>query len=97
MKKLKLIGYPFKRFKKTSFIKDMFNSDLEVAKFIGTPIRTVSGIRGVIKKCSKVGAEGCFRATFEDKIQLSDTVFCRTWYKIDPKKFYNPILTFEKQ
>ena len=94
MKKLKLIGTPFKIYKKTAFIKDMFNSDLEVAKFIGAPIKTVSGIRGIIKKISKVGADGSFRATFEDKILISDIVFCRTWYKIEPKKFYNPIFSY---
>jgi len=93
MKKLKLIGNPFKIFRKTAFITGMFNSDLEVAKYIGAPIRTVSGIRGVIKKLSKVGAPGSFRATFEDKILVSDIVFCRTWYKIEPKKFFNPILS----
>ena len=30
MKKLKLVGHPDKIFKKTAFIKGMFNSDLEV-------------------------------------------------------------------
>lgn len=30
VKKLKLVGYPDKIFKKTAFIKGMFNSDLEV-------------------------------------------------------------------
>lgn len=33
MKKLKLIGEPFKIHKNTAFIKGMFNSRLEVAKF----------------------------------------------------------------
>ena len=80
MKKLKLIGEPFKIFKNTAFIKSMFNSSLEVAKFENAVIRTVSGIRGSIKKAVKEGPDGSFRATFEDKILLSDIVFCRTWY-----------------
>ena len=90
VKKLKLVGAPLKIYKKTAFIKDMFNSALEVAKFEGVRIKTVSGIRGQIKKAISK-PEGCFRATFEDKIQLSDIVFCRTWYKIDIPKFYNPV------
>ena len=32
MKKLKLIGEPFKIFKNTAFVKKMFNSELEVSK-----------------------------------------------------------------
>ncbi|XP_012059184.1 PREDICTED: ribosome biogenesis protein BMS1 homolog [Atta cephalotes] len=90
MKKLKLIGLPMKIHRKTAFIKDMFNSALEVAKFEGARIKTVSGIRGQIKKAISK-PEGCFRATFEDKIMLSDIVFCRTWYKIDVPRFYNPV------
>ncbi|KAF7382877.1 hypothetical protein HZH66_013279 [Vespula vulgaris] len=90
MKKLKLTGVPMKIYKKTAFIKDMFNSTLEVAKFEGAKIKTVSGIRGQIKKAVSK-PEGCFRASFEDKILLSDIVFCRTWYRIEVPKFYNPV------
>ncbi|RLU15850.1 hypothetical protein DMN91_011606 [Ooceraea biroi] len=90
VKKLKLTGVPMKIYRKTAFIKDMFNSALEVAKFEGARIKTVSGVRGQIKK-AVARPEGCFRATFEDKIMLSDIVFCRTWYKINVPRFYNPI------
>ncbi|CAH1163978.1 unnamed protein product [Phaedon cochleariae] len=92
MKKLKLIGHPLKIYKKTAFIKGMFNSSLEVARFEGARIKTVSGIRGQIKKAVNK-PEGCFRATFEDKILLSDIVFCRTWYKVDAPQFYSPVNT----
>uniref|UniRef100_A0A1B6G6J2 Bms1-type G domain-containing protein n=1 Tax=Cuerna arida TaxID=1464854 RepID=A0A1B6G6J2_9HEMI len=89
-KKLKLTGVPLKIYKKTAFIKGMFNSSLEVAKFEGARIKTVSGIRGIIKKAVNK-PEGAFRATFEDKIQLSDIVFCRMWYGVDIPKLYNPV------
>ncbi|XP_017087677.2 ribosome biogenesis protein BMS1 homolog [Drosophila bipectinata] len=90
MKKLKLVGHPFKIYKKTAFIKDMFNSSLEVAKFEGAKIKTVSGIRGQIKK-SHHTPEGSYRATFEDKILLSDIVFCRTWFRVEVPRFYAPV------
>lgn len=92
MKKLKLVGHPFKIYKKSAFIKGMFNSSLEVAKFEGAKIKTVSGIRGQIKKAHHT-PEGSFRATFEDKILLSDIVFCRTWFRVDVHRFYAPVTT----
>ncbi|CAF1207893.1 unnamed protein product, partial [Didymodactylos carnosus] len=87
VKKLKLIGTPYKIFKKTAFIKGMFTSVLEVAKFEGAAIRTVSGLRGQIKKVIREHP-GAFRATFEDKILLSDIVFLRAWLPLQVPKFY---------
>lgn len=53
MKKIKLIGEPYKILKNTAFIKGMFNSSIEVSKYIGAQIKTVSAIRGQIKKAVK--------------------------------------------
>jgi ribosome biogenesis protein BMS1 len=90
VKKLKLTGHPYKIFKNTAFIKDMFNSSLEIAKFEGASIRTVSGVRGQIKRALSK-PDGHYRATFEDKILMSDIVFLRAWYPIKPHRFYNPV------
>jgi ribosome biogenesis protein BMS1 len=107
VKKLKLTGVPYKIFKNTAFVKDMFNSSLEVAKFEGAHIKTVSGIRGQIKKALSK-PEGAFRAAFEDKVLMSgmfdslhfsvsslkvqlDIIFLRAWYPIQPRQFYNPV------
>ena len=85
VKKLKLVGTPTKIYKNTSFISGMFNSDLEVSRFEGASIKTVSGIRGQVKKALREGQPGSFRATFEDKIVMSDIVFCRTWMPVEIK------------
>ncbi|KAM0677212.1 Glycoside hydrolase 2 Mannanase beta-galactosidase [Binucleata daphniae] len=83
VKKLKLIGYPKKINENTVFVKDMFTSDKEVAKFENALIKTVSGIRGCIKK--SVGLQGEFRATFEGRVLMSDIIFMRCYipYEID--------------
>ncbi|CEF61256.1 Bms1l protein [Strongyloides ratti] len=90
VKKLKIVGYPYEIFKKTAFIKGMFSSKLEVAKFEGASIKTVSGIRGQIKKALST-PEGAFRATFEDMINKSDIVFLRSWISVEIPKFFIPI------
>eukprot|EP00026_Physarum_polycephalum_P001142 Phypoly_transcript_01143.p1 GENE.Phypoly_transcript_01143~~Phypoly_transcript_01143.p1 ORF type:complete len:1209 (+),score=274.43 Phypoly_transcript_01143:529-3627(+) len=89
VKKLKLTGVPYQIAGKSAFITGMFTSSLEVAKFIGAKIRTVSGIRGQIKKAERT--PGRFRATFEDKISMKDIVFLRAWHPVTPVKFYNPM------
>ena len=93
VKKLKLVGTPHKIFKNTAFVSGMFNSALEVAKFEGAKVKTVSGIRGQIKKAAQEGGGGVFRATFEDKILMSDIVVCRMWVPVEVRRFYNPVMS----
>jgi len=90
VKKLKLMGTPQKIKGHTAYIRGMFNTRLEVAKFQGAAIRTVSGIRGSVKKALRT-SPGTFRATFEDRLLPSDLVFLRTWYPVEPKEYYNPV------
>ncbi|ETO25329.1 BMS1-like ribosome biogenesis protein [Reticulomyxa filosa] len=99
VKKLKIIGEPYEIHRNTCFVKGMFNSNLEVAKFVGAKIQTVSGVRGSIKKAE--GKVGNFRATFEDRLLKSDMIFLKSWVPIAPQQFYNPVrsllLTFKDQ
>ena len=90
MKKLKLIGYPMKIYKNTAFVKDMFTSQVEAAKFEGAQVRSVSGIRGIIKKSLRK-PEGVVRITFEDRVQYSDIIFCKTWVNLAIPSMYLPV------
>lgn len=86
VKKLKLTGTPAKVEKTNAFIKGMFTSDIEAAKFVGAKLKAVSGVRGILKAVIK-GKQGLVRATFEDKIFLSDIVFIRAWKAVDPPRY----------
>ena len=90
VKKLKLTGTPYKIFKNTAFIRGMFTSALECAKFQGAALRTVSGVRGQLKKALQ-SPEGAFRATFEDRVLMSDMVFIRTWYPVTVPRYCNQV------
>ena len=100
VKKLKLIGQPLEVFKKTAFIKGMFNSELEVSRFHGAAIQTVSGIRGILKKAIRK-PEGAFRASFEDKIRMNDVIFLKAWITFPIPQFYasltDKLLPFEEK
>jgi len=89
-KKLKLVGYPMKIYKNTAFVKDMFTSQLEATKFEGAQVKTVSGIRGIIKKALKA-PEGTVRISFEDRILASDIIICRTWTILPVPDLYLPV------
>jgi len=91
VKKLKMIGQPYKIKKNTAFIREMFTSKLEVSKFLGAALKTVSGIRGQVKKAERT-PPGAFRATFEDKIVPSDLVTLRAWVPVEIPRFVAPVL-----
>jgi ribosome biogenesis protein BMS1 len=91
LKKLKLTGDAYEIHRNTAYVKGLFTSCLEAAKFVGAKVKTVSRIRGAIKKV--LGDKGCVRCTFEDKVKKSDIIFLNTWVEVDPIKFYNPVLS----
>lgn len=77
VKKLKLMGHPRSVAKKTAYINGMFNSEIEVAGFLGAKLQTQSGIRGLVKASN--GLKGDFRAKFEDTVKMSgklSTCYC---------------------
>ncbi|KAJ3734936.1 GTP binding protein [Lentinula guzmanii] len=73
----------------------MFSSALEVAKFEGASVWTkavsAGGLGGDGKRKGGKGGDVAFRAAFEDKLLMSDIVFLRAWYSVQPRKFYAPV------
>eukprot|EP00767_Chilomastix_cuspidata_P004575 gnl/Chilomastix_cuspidata/473.p1 GENE.gnl/Chilomastix_cuspidata/473~~gnl/Chilomastix_cuspidata/473.p1 ORF type:complete len:1115 (-),score=304.92 gnl/Chilomastix_cuspidata/473:1407-4751(-) len=92
VKKLKLVGYPLRSKQNTCFVKDMFSSQREAVHFLGAKLRTVSGIRGEVKKAMR-DPPGVVRCTFENKVLRSDIIFLRTWYPVLLHRFHNPVIT----
>lgn len=95
-KKLNLIGKVYQVNGSTSFVKGMFTSSLEANKFLLSNIKTISGIRGVIKKnVSKIGNVRC---TFEAPVLKNDTVFLSTFVKVCIQEhFYDNINNYHKR
>jgi ribosome biogenesis protein BMS1 len=88
VKKLRVNGHPSEIFEKTAKIVDMFTSSVEATQFVGGLVRTVSGIRGVIKKVER---NGVVRCTFEDSVRTSDIVFLNTWVKVMTVDLFTPV------
>merc|ERR1712124_46066 len=95
VKKVNLRGIPYRVRHYIALIHGMFNSQLEVSMFKHASIRTVSGIRGTIKKGLRPSFKrywpGLFRAEFEDKLLLSDIVILRAWVPIHTPEYYKPV------
>ncbi|BBH09211.1 P-loop containing nucleoside triphosphate hydrolases superfamily protein [Prunus dulcis] len=86
VKKTQTSWSPCKIFKNTALVKDMFTSDLEIARFEGAAVRTAAKeeIGNQPKKMGGQPKEGIARCTFEDKIKMSDIPIERKLKKFNP-------------
>lgn len=91
VKKLRVKGTPKEIHTRTAIIQDLFTSEVEANQFLNAQIRTVSGIRGVVKASDK---NGNVRCSFEDQIRKSDIVFINGWVEVKPTEFYSEIKNF---
>lgn len=87
VKKCKLIGVCFRVFQNSIFIQQMFNTRDEVLRFIGGRLKSVSGLRGIIKRPQ--GYSGVFRASFEGSLNKNDVVFLKCYFPTDVPKVYS--------
>lgn len=85
-KRIQNKGIIFKKFKKSAFIRGMFSSSIDAAKFKDAIIKTPDGIRGIIKNIDQITSSGNFRAIFEKKIQNQTSVSIITYINVAPDK-----------
>eukprot|EP00866_Antonospora_locustae_P000934 jgi/Antlo1/934/2450 len=87
VKKCKLIGVSFRVFQNSVFIRHMFNTREEVLRFVGGRLKSVSGLRGIIKR--PLGYSGDFRASFEGSLNKNDIVFLKCYFPTDVPEVYS--------
>jgi hypothetical protein len=93
-KKIKIKGTIFKTFKKTAFIRGMFNSDMDAIRFKNAIIKTANGIRGILKNINSKNSHGNIRATFEKKIPKGTSVSIVSYVNVEAYKNYEEIFNF---
>ncbi|AFP65235.1 BMS1-like protein (nucleomorph) [Chroomonas mesostigmatica CCMP1168] len=85
-KKIKLKGMIFKNFRKTCYVKNMFSTEIEILRFIGSFVHDTSGKKGLIKKPIKHGPPGSFRILSEKNMKKGDNVFLKLLMRVKLNK-----------